>query len=148
MKYDTQFKHTMNRMNGNEHLPLACVLNNVAHAALQSLRFAVRDAFAVATLTALLTRRPVHHRWGLGTFGLAARATCLLFARGILRFSAFHTSGHILAVLTARRVLIATNRALISSQFTVFVAARVVIFGAEQTSVALFVAFDTQIATE
>lgn len=94
---------------------LARVLYDVAHARLQALRLAVRYAFAVAALAALLARRSVHHGRRLRAVGLAARAACLLLARRILRLAALHARRHVLAVLAARRVLVTANGPLVAA---------------------------------
>lgn len=39
----------------------ARILNDVAHATLQPLRLTIRNAFAIATLATLLTRRTIDH---------------------------------------------------------------------------------------
>lgn len=94
---------------------LARVLYDVAHARLQALRLAVRDAFAVAALAALLARGSVHHWRRLRAVRLAARAARLLLARRILRLAALHARRHVLAILAARRVLVTANGPLVAA---------------------------------
>lgn len=126
----------------------ASVSNDIAHTALKSLRFTVWNAFACSTLSPLLTNRSVVHRWWLGTISVSTWTSCFLFACGVSCFTALNTGLHELTVLTARRVLITANSALILTQFAVLVTALVVVFGAQQTSIALLVTFNSKISTE
>lgn len=79
---------------------------------------------------------------------MAARAAGLLLAGRQLRIATLDARRHVLAVLAARRVLVAADGALVATQLAVLVAAGVIVLGAEQTGVALFVALDAQIAAE
>lgn len=121
---------------------LACIDDDVAHAALQALRFAVGHTLAIAALAALLANGAIGHGWRFGAFGMGAGAACLLLTGGVLSFATFHARWHKLAILTAGRVLVAAHGALIATQLAVLVAARVVILGAQQSCVALLIAFD------
>jgi len=79
---------------------------------------------------------------------MGACAACFLLAGGVLGLSALHSGGHELAVLAARRVLVAAHGSLVPAQLAVLVAARVVVLGAQESSIALFIALDAQIAAE
>lgn len=93
----------------------ARVLNYIAHAALQSLRFTVWNTFSVAALTSLLAGGTINHwRW-LWTFRLPTRTSCFLFTSGILSFTAFYASRHILAILATWWIFITTHRPLITT---------------------------------
>lgn len=135
-------------VNGNEHKPLARILNDIAHATLQSLRLAIRHTLAHPALSPLLAYRSVRHGRRLWTLRMSTRATRLLLARRILRITALDTRRHILAVLATRRILVAANGSLIATQLAVLVATGVVILGAEETGIALFVALDAQITAK
>lgn len=122
---------------------LAGVGYDIAHAALKSLRLAVGHTFAIATLAALLANGAIGHCRRFGALGMRARAARLLLTGGILRFAALHGRRHELAVLAARRILVAAHGALIAAQLAVLVAARVVVLGAQQAGIALLVALNT-----
>lgn len=121
-------------------------LTYVAHATLHSLRFTVRNAFARFTFSAFLTICVVGHRRALRTIGPISATFRFLFASSVLRFSAFHLAVHVLTVLTTRWILVAAHR--LRSQFTIFIAACVVVFRAQKAGVTLFVTLHTQVATK
>lgn len=130
------------------NLPLARILNYITHATLQSLCLTIRNTFAHPTLTSFLTYRPIRHGRRFRAFSMSSRASRFLLTRCILCVTTLNTRRHVLAILTAWWILIAANRSLIATQFAVLIATRVVIFGSQETSVALFVAFDAQITAE
>lgn len=94
---------------------LACVHNDIAHAALKALRLAVRYTLAIAALAALLANGSIGHGRRFWALGMGASTTCLLLTSSVLCLATFHRCRHELAVLAARRVLIATHGTLIAA---------------------------------
>ena len=125
---------------------LASVRTVVAHAALLALSFAEWDTLALLALALLDAAGPVLHVVGLRALSGDSRALGVLLARGEVGRAALGVHLHVLAVVAARRVLVAADRVL--SKAAVLVAAGVAILGAKKSCVTLLVAFHPQVATE
>lgn len=68
----------------------ARVSNCIAHAALQTLRFAIRNAFTKSALSSLKATRAILHRRRPRALAVRSSATRFLFARGVLCVATFH----------------------------------------------------------
>jgi hypothetical protein len=127
---------------------LTSVGQNIAHAALQSLRLTIRNTLSGLALSSFLANRSIIHWRGFRTIGVIARAPCFLFTSGVGSFPTLNSSWHELAILTTRRIFVATNSSLVFPQFTILIATSIIIFGTQQSSIALLIPFHSQIATE
>lgn len=120
----------------------------IAHAAVHALRLAVRHARAVAAPAPLRTLVLVRDGGRLGAVGGGSVADGLPLAGGVRGLPAHEPGRREHTTSAARGVLIAADSALIFSQFTILIAAHIIVFSTKQASVTFLSSFDTKISTK
>ena len=142
--------HRSHRVTGAVEVPPAApftgVSTTVTHTGLLALGLTERNTLPGPALALLYTVGAVSHVLGLGTLGADSSALGLLLAGGVVGGPALGIDRHVLAVVTAGRVLVAADG--VFSELTVLVAADISVLGPEQPGVTLLVPLHSEVPAE